>query len=290
MNSLKKTETLLLYNHYHNGDLFYSRILLKILGEKFNIKYFHNCKKGLFCDLHCVEEYDLKNLSSYRQIYNYPVINTWIGQDDFKYLKSVNYGCSFENHLFLAKHLASQMGVSTHNNYDEYIPTINYRLIPQYEEISNIMESLKKSFSHIVLLSNGDVQSGQSQNFDFSKIIEKLSIQHPEILFLITKNIVNKNKNIIYTSDITNIIPDLLQISYISSYCNIIIGRASGPFCFAHTKENLLNPEKIFISFCNNKHEGIFYEKQKSKFAWHNNYSSENIIEIINKCIIYENR
>ncbi len=132
-----------------------------------NIKYFHNCKKGLFCDLHCVEEYDLKNLSSYRQIYNYPVINTWIGQDDFKYLKSVNYGCSFENHLFLAKHLASQMGVSTHNNYDEYIPTINYRLIPQYEEISNIMESLKKSFSHIVLLSNGDVQSGQSQNFDF---------------------------------------------------------------------------------------------------------------------------
>jgi hypothetical protein len=278
-------KNILLYNQFHNGDLFYSRIFLKILGEC-NIKYFHNCKLGLFCDLPHVEEHKLEELNAYKQNNDFPIINTWIGQDNFKYLKSVNTGCSFENHLFLAKHLAKQINTYADADCSEYIPSINYTLIPRYNEISDTMKALKHTFSHIVLISNGDVQSGQSQNFDFSNIVQKLSLQHPEKLFLITKNIDKKNKNVMYTSDITNTIPDLLQISYISRYCDIIIGRASGPFCFSHTKENLLDSKKIFISFCNDKNEGIFYQKQKSKFAWHNNYSSENIIEIINKCII----
>jgi hypothetical protein len=277
---------ILLYNEFHNGDLFYSRIFLKMLPAEFKIKYFHNCKNGLFCDFPNVEEFDFKFLDEYKQKENLQPINTWIGQDNSKYLSSVNHGCSFENHLFLAKHLAQKINIVTNDDCTEYLPTTNYIYTPNCNEISNIMKTLKHTFSHIVLISNGDVLSNQSQNFDFSNIVQKLSLQHPEKLFLITKNIDKKNKNVMCTSDITNIIPDLLQIGYISSYCDIIIGRASGPFCFSHTKENLLDSKKIFISFCHNKNEGIFYQKQKSKFAWHNNYSNENILEIINKCII----
>lgn len=277
---------ILLYNEFHNGDLFYSRIFLKMLPPDFKIKYFHNCKNGLFCDLPNVEEFNLNFLNEYKQKENLQPINTWIGQDNYKFLTSVNHGCSFENHLFLAKYLAQKINIFTNDDCNEYLPSINYTCIPNYNEISNIIKTLKRDFSHIILISNGDVQSGQSQNFDFSNIIQKLSLQHPKKLFLITNNIDKKNKNVIYTSDITNTTPDLLQIGYISSYCDNIIGRASGPFCFSHTKENLLDSKKIFISFCNNKNEGIFYQKQKSKFAWHNNYSSENIIEIVNKCII----
>jgi|LakMenEpi03Aug12_release.lakeMendotaPanAssembly.Ray.scaffolds.fasta_scaffold4446650_2 hypothetical protein len=42
----------ILYNHYHNGDLFFSRMLLHTLIENgYSIDYFHNLNRGVFIDV-----------------------------------------------------------------------------------------------------------------------------------------------------------------------------------------------------------------------------------------------
>ena len=42
---------------------------------------------------------------------------------------------------------------------------------------------------------------------------------------------------------------DLNEISYLSLFCDTIIGRASGPYVFTQVKENLYNPNKTFLAF-----------------------------------------
>jgi hypothetical protein len=42
---------------------------------------------------------------------------------------------------------------------------------------------------------------------------------------------------------------DLNEISYLSTKCNVIIGRASGPFTFAINRQNIEDPNKILLSF-----------------------------------------
>lgn len=248
-----------------------------------NIKYFHNNNLSLFCDYENIQEFHLSKIHKFKN-QNIPILNTWIGQNNYTYMESVNIGCSYENHLFLAKKLAKSLGLEVEENLDKYIPHVNYELIPNIDNIKTKVNDLRKNFEKIVLISNGNVHSGQSSNFDFTYVISTLAQSKPNILFLVTKEINLDISNVINTSTITQVIPDLLQISYISNFCDIIIGRASGPFCFSHTKENLLNKNKIFISFCNNKNEGIFYQNQKSKYIWNNNYDNDNMLSIINKC------
>ena len=138
-----------------------------------------------------------------------------------------------------------------------------------------------KNYRKTVLISNGFVHSSQSQNFNFENIINHLSNEYNDILFFITENINTNNPNVVFTGDLTNILPDLLHISYISTKSDVIIGRASGPFCFSQIKENLLDINKTFICFSYRYHDGKYYDNQKSKFLWSGDFSFDNIINTI---------
>lgn len=45
------------------------------------------------------------------------------------------------------------------------------------------------------------------------------------------------------------IVGSLNKISYISQYADLIVGKNSGPFTYAHTKFNMGDPNKIFMCF-----------------------------------------
>jgi hypothetical protein len=276
-------ETINIYNYFHNGDIFYSRMIIQGLIKNFKINYYHNLLSPLFLDIPEVNEFvgiptDFeKNLSF--DIKN-KKINTWIGQNGFKYLNRVNNGCTYENHLSLAKDVLDNFGVEI-NNIEDYLPEIYHENIPNIENITNKMIELKTIFRKIVLISNGNIHSGQSDNFDFTPTIERLSNEHNDVLFLLCSQTHLSKDNVLHTNSITNFSPDLLHIGYLSKYCDIIIGRASGPYCFAQNKENLLNPEKTFIAFCHNLGEGKFYQNLKSKFVWSNNYYIDSIYSTI---------
>lgn len=282
-----------LYNHFHNGDIFFSRILISLLYENFNIEFFHNLKSPLFLDLPKVKESN--GIPIFFQMHENPiftsdvndvkVINTWIGQYFNKYTQIINQGCSFENHFKLASDICEKIGINA-NIDTKYLPRINSDLIPNVNKINNKIELLRSDFNKLVLFCNGNVHSGQASNFSFTNYIIDMSKKFPNYLFLITEPINFCSENIITTSSLTNTSPDLVHIGHISKFCDVIIGRASGPYCFSQIYENLENENKVFCAFCTYKEEGIFYQDAKSKYVWTNNYSEQNIIDNLVKSII----
>ena len=275
--------TIELYNHHHNGDVFYSRVLVNSLLNDYNIIFYHNLNTSLFSDLNGVTEiYGIPNhMSKENTDIDNKIINTWIGQQKLKFLLSQNPGCNFNNYFELVKVILSRLNLPIKDKYD-HLPTINFIGVPNYEDILNQMLNLKNNYKKITLISNGNVHSGQSSNFNMDNTIIRLSDNNKDCLFLITHNINQDKSNIIYVNNITKILPDLLQIGVISTFCDIIVGRASGPHCFTHIKENLIDKNKTFISFTNNHTEGKWFLDSKSKQIWSNDYTNENVYNLIN--------
>lgn len=274
-----------LYNHFHNGDIFYSRILINILKDYYNITYYHNLQSPLFEDLPEVNEivgipsnYDIHNTNLENNI-----VNTWIGQKQMIYVSHQPIpGCSFTNHFKLVTDICNFYKIELDGYFNNYLPSINYNNLKSYNNIVEKIKELKLKYDLIILVCDGNVNSGQSHNFNFIPIVEHLSENNPNCLFLITNQLYHNKSNIITTyPQITESLPDLLQISLISTYCDIIVGRASGPFCFTHTKENFNDDKKTFISFTFNESEGIFYYDGENKNLWSNNLNYPNMITTI---------
>jgi hypothetical protein len=280
---MKKNITL--YNHFHNGDIFYSRILINILIKYFNITFHHNISGVLFKDLPEVneiigipDEYDIHETNLENN-----VVNTWIGQQGMGYVVNQTIpGCSFNNHFKLVEDICNFYKINLTNNLNDYLPIVNYENLPLNNKITEEFKTFKSKYKLIILVCDGDVNSGQSDNFNFVPIIESLANDNLDCLFICTNQLYPNNDNIINTyPQITGELPDLLEISLLSNYCDIVIGRASGPVCFTHTKNNFNNPNKTFISFTFNKSEGIFYSEGTNKNIWSDNLNYDNIMTII---------
>ena len=280
-------EIINIYNHFHNGDIFYARVLINALIEKYNVNFYHNLNTPLLSDIDGLTE--IKGVPPNFDIHwgdlNNKNVNSWIGQQNMIFVNTSIPGCSFENYFTLVKQIVSHYGIDIKTDEHFYLPVVNYERINNYEMINEKMSELKSKYEKIILLSNGNVNSGQSLNIDLSSLIINLANTNPNCLFLTTNDIQTGYDNIINTSVLTNTIPDLLQISLISTFCDVIVGRASGPYCFTHTKENLLNENKTYISFSYNPNEGVWYKGSKAKQLWSPDFNLHTMFLTINNTI-----
>jgi hypothetical protein len=259
-----------------------------MLSQNFKLNYYHKLNSPLFSDIPEIteitgipEHFDF----NYRFEKEQKIINSWIGQNNFEFLGKINGGCTFENHLNLSKEITKSFDIEITNEDEFYLPEIFENYLPNVSLINENIKLLKQKYKKLILISNGDVLSQQSYNFDFEPIIEKLSNENSNFIFIVTKPISINRQNILDVNELTKTSPDLLQIGYLSKYCDVIVGRASGPYCFAQNKSNLLDSNKTFVAFCNNFNEGKFYQNCKSKFLWSSDYSDENIYNAINSQI-----
>lgn len=270
------------YNNYHNGDIHFSRGLIKLIKLNFiNSKYnfLHKNKKGLLKDLLFINEIDLNEYcvsnDGVKIINNNIYINTWYGQNNFKFY-NLGGGSTFETVKFIAEDVLKKLNLN--NEFDEEI------LYPSIDFDKIILPKIEDKFS--ILICNGNSLSGQSNNINLNILIDTISRLYPDINFYVTTKTDIIKKNIIYTSDITNCSPDLLEISYISKKCSIIIGRGSGPYSFSIILDNIKDKNKTFLGICNNYLEGIWNEKKINCKYFHNpssdiNLIIENLINII---------
>lgn len=271
------TNKIILYNNYHNGDIFYSRMLTTLLTKEFEIEYHHNMCKNLFADSRNVSEVENSYNNQTQNLNN--IYNTWIGYQNGKYLHP--YKCSFKSYRHLYTFIYDSIyGKSKFDDY-ELLPTVNFQNLIKSEIILNEIKNIKKKFDKIILICNGNVLSGQSVNFNFDIFLKKLCNFFPKYAFLITNNSLIQESNLFQTHSITNESNDLLYLSLISTECDIIIGRASGPHCFTHIRENLLNKNKKFITFTLDRLEGVWFEGSESNQIWSNNFTIDNIYETI---------
>lgn len=240
---------LILYNPFHNGDIWLSRgwvdYLLKHAQELGieELEYRHNCSPRLLADLG-----KLKSSAKFRQA-PFEKQNKedalrsgiWKGKDGAHYVNTwvCQPGNVGRNEITLMNSYYTLLPAFKRLLGEKFRPT-PVDLIPPIildQKPSSPLDTEKNN----VLFCDNKVESLQCSNIDTKPLCLKLREKYPSI-------------NFILTSELESIFPliegtNLPEISWLSENCDIIFGQGSGPYEVTKTTWNLLDHNKIFI--CN---------------------------------------
>jgi hypothetical protein len=171
------------------------------------------------------------------------------------------------------------LDINIEKDVSYYHPTIDYTYY-QLDGINNFLNNHLDQFK--VFISNGQPRSGQSFISDLNGVVEKLADDFKTTAFILTDDSKRIDKpNIFYTSDITGVKEDMNEISYLSIFCDIIVGKSSGPYIYTLVKENLSDQFKIYIYICHDIFHGIYYMNAACQKVWINVYDDEHTYRII---------
>lgn len=256
-----------LFNHFHRGDLFthkeFARHLKQSMPDSF-FEYWHFNHPKVNLDLQIPLVNTPHNLDR-----NLPFIgegeimgvNTWIGVwgDIFEKYQGVNMHSLYESW----GRIFDKFGLKLRDDPESYLPRIDY----SFFNTGTVDKYLAKTRKRI-LFCNGKPMSNQSFDSDMGDIINTFAGKHPDIDFICTQKFPTHLLNVLFTDDIiddrqeffTGIKPywfdkpmnicDLNEISYLSTKCDAIVGKNSGPFVFCETYDNLKDESKVIVSFC----------------------------------------
>lgn len=279
---------LVFYNNWHNGDVHSTREFIKDIIKKTNFDeyiYLHNNSHKLLKD---IENLKFNNTDKYcldnniiLQINDTIYVNVWIGIA--YYIEDIGVP-TIKSYYTLFTYIYKKLNINL-EILDYYVPEIDY----EKYDIDEIKFFLNSSNKRKILIDNANFKSYQSNNFNFIYIIDKLVNEFKDIDFILT-NSENKiiTDNVFYTSDIIKTqYGDLNEISYISTFCNIIIGRSSGPYNFSVVKKNINDYNKTYICICNEFHHAFWFISVKSNCdkVWINQYDENLIYNIIKEKI-----
>lgn len=210
--------------------------------------YYHPNSSSILKDIdliHVKEKYESNKLIEKKG--DVVIINTWFHTEHGHRL----YQCSIEALYYNFTIIYKELGIKL-EPIEYYIPSIDYSKF----NISPIDEFMKSDKKYIYV-SNGDVHSEQAHPESMEPLIQALS-KNKNYTIILTNDLVwntneihaNFDDNVIMSKDIikSDGKDDLNENSYISTKCDVVIGRESGPYSFAHVKENTSSDKKqIFI-------------------------------------------
>jgi hypothetical protein len=205
------------------------------------------------------------------------IINTWIGAWFDRGLEYTNE-CTLRFNYSIYREVYKALGLKL-GPIEQYYPSIDFSKF----DVSNVDEfALRKNNRKMILIANGNCHSGQCDyNGDMKQFIINLATMFPDMIFIATQRFSNHAlENIKFTSDITKVEGnDLNEIGYLSKFCDIIIGRNSGPYCFSTHAENIDNQDKTFLAF-GERETDCFYHglPVRAKYLFHK-YIDNNILQ-----------
>ena len=281
---------IIFFNPCRNGDVHVSRGYIIDMMEKLpNYNFFYMQNPAYTKDFLLK---DIPNLSPYDVLYQFSInssitvedeniyINTWYGQDSSKYFVKAKElvgtdDCSFYvvHEIFRNIYEYFNLKIET---FDKYLPKINFHNL-NVSMIDSFLEKLS-SFDKKILLCTDPVQSGQSLNFDFNQIVKVLAIEYPNYAFITTGDIIT-SKNIFKMKDVIDVACDLNETSYLSTFCDVIVGRSSGAYTFSLIEDNINNENKKFVCFVKDKVLSVALKDgdYKCQLIWSDDYSVNNI-------------
>ncbi len=293
------------YNNFHRGDIHFSRSfvryamgVIKRCDPDAKFYYYHPNQSECVSDIPDLTHVngrvphhpgDERYGSSFSSDDNNIYINTWIGQDNGNWVRDYG-GCTFRGNLDMWERIMQAIyefygqpvvkfpdrtDVSDnpphtkYNKCDEFLPEIDYSKYTTIN-VDDHMNNTKGKFRKRIFVSNGMVLSGQAMNFDFDPMIETIAGALPDVAFYMTNtNKVNK-QNVFSTAEIIKASHcDLNENAYLSRFCDVIIGRASGPWSFALTRENVQDPNKTWFAFTNSYREGFWHYEGAGNYEWY---------------------
>jgi hypothetical protein len=282
------------FNFYHNGDIHISRGFIRKISEicesrGISCEYYHGNDPSLLADIpyvkHTCNNYGLVDTYKSASIEDTLFINTWYLADPENFEK---YSSTFDNLYYTFRDSVKFLDIDL-----ETIPAID--LFPSidftYFKTSKAKEWIDGHTKKRVFVSNGYALSGQSVNFSFANIINRLARENTNIDFLMTNHELGiaQLPNLHLTSNIIqNNGCDLNENSYIAENCDLIIGRCSGPYSFAMTRETYFEKPKTFLAFTNMPHNLVVWTDKltppvKSKFFEFRFYNPEVVFGTINR-------
>lgn len=255
------------YNHFGAGDIFESREFIKdymkdISAEKYY--YAHGKDPIILRDIDYLGFTEVTEamhpMKDVTFIGNDLYINTWIGRDGGYVLPGI--GCVVEQLYRMHNDIRKKLGINLlQRDVYDYIPDIDYNKYSIYP-VMDFIKSIKNSRGQIVLISNGNAQSNQAFNFDMSIPICLLCEAYHDSIFITTSRTNFTYPNLYYTGDVLQLNRfDLNEISYLSTFCDTIIGRNSGPDVFCQVKKNWTDPNKALLSFTYQRIASTFVSK-----------------------------
>jgi hypothetical protein len=245
---------LVFYNHFGAGDIFESREFVKdwmklVPAEKYF--YAHGKHPKILKDLPELEftpvTEEMNGMKDVTFSGEDLFVNTWIGRDGRYVLPGI--GCVVEKLYEMHNDMLYRYGFGQlPRQILEYVPTLDY----SYYKTDTINDFIAKYSGGMILISNGNVQSSQANNFDMTPSILSICDKFTNNTFIITQPIVETKPNLFLSTDIIKSEEpfDLNEVSYLSLFCGTIIGRNSGPHVFAQVLPNWMssNSKKI-LSF-----------------------------------------
>jgi hypothetical protein len=245
------------FNHYHRGDLHTHKEFIRQLQQElpdFEFEYLHNNPAKLIEDLGIPTTGTPEHLNNKEPYYydgNELYINTWVGCDWDVFCKhgGINMHTLYEQwgNIFNTINELFEKDIQLKPQLEDYLPRIDYTKLDVLKIDSYFSENDNKK----ILICNNVPHSNQSFVSDMKDIINDLAAQHANVDFICTNKFVTPLDNVVFTSDIIESADgiDLREISYLSTKCDIIVGKNSGPYVFCETYDNFMDRNKTFISF-----------------------------------------
>jgi len=256
-------DNLVFYNHFGAGDLFESREFVKEVMRTVPAKeyyYSHQKNTRMFEDIPELKYIPLDNRMNVTRscvtMSNDLFFNTWIGRDSNYVLPKI--GCVVEKNFQMFNDTLRELSLpQLKGSAYDYIPNpdpLAFNIKPIDEFVTRTQGAKR------VLICNGMVYSLQAENFPFTGIIRAVAEKHPDIIFVITEDISDKPNNVYEVDSIVKSVDgfNLNEISYLAQFCDVIVGRKSGPAVFAHPLNVWKDGNKKSLSFTYGKEASHF--------------------------------
>jgi hypothetical protein len=247
------------FNHYHRGDLHtHKGFIAQIQNElpDINLEYLHRNPSRL------TEEYGIPLMGLpehldhrtpfYQDVENGTLfINTWAGTDLDRLCKyrGVNMDLLIDQWtgIFETINKFFSVDIKIREAKESYLPVLNLDFVEKENVDAYIGSAQRKR----VLICNNVPFSSQSFADDMSKFLIPIAENNLDVDVICTNKFETTLSNIKFTSDIIKSTKDtdLLEISYLSNFCDVIVGKNSGPYVFCETYANYNNPNKTIVSF-----------------------------------------
>lgn len=251
-----KADQIIFFNHWRNGDCYINKEYVRdIISRYSNVKFYyaHNNHQEIILDLNVTHLHinEIANINTFTPLAfdkqtNTLYINTWVGCWIGKHLKEKEHANFYVLHR-MWKEVFDALELEMKGDYFYYLPEIHWHyydmtLCNQY------LQSVKGK--RLFVFCNGKQQSEQSSMGDMANIIFNLASKYSHCEFFVTDKVDVDLSNVKFSEDILkSTTGNLNKISYITHYSELIVGKNSGPFTYAHTKSNMNNVKQTFMCF-----------------------------------------
>ena len=241
------------YNEGHIGDLLLNLPFIKLLIDKYPENEYLQYRYGSGTIFHDSLIRGVGGLSFTDEVVGDINIPTWMCNKEYaEWEAPADY--IFVDHFSVQEYYWKR--IYEKHGFDIDIPSdlgVNYNFLLDTSS-KKLIESFASKTGKKILIFNQKTRSGQADNQDYKSYLVRVANIFSDCYFLYTneEDIDDKlilDNNLIHTPSIFGEHgSDITHNAYLSLYCDVIVGRANGPYMYAAMhNDNVLRDNKVII-------------------------------------------